>query len=551
MTPPRAVPAPRPDLLSRLQYRRLTKAVRLPEPVTRDLLVDKDIPVEMRDGTTLLTDYWAPAGGGSGPTVLVRTPYGRDTSTLTARVFAERGYDVVVQSCRGTFGSGGTFDPFFDEKNDGQDAVAWLTGRRWFVGPIHTFGPSYLGVTQWSLSDKPPDALGAMVIAVSARSVRDAVIYPGEGFALDTALTWNLALDIQERSLFTKAHRLASAKWRIARASLGLPDAAVRSILGHDVAFYRNWLEHNAPGDPWWAPVTFARDPAVGPPLVLVAGWSDLFLAGQVADYVALRAAGRQVRLVIGPWIHTSPAIGDASMVEALEQLASIEDAHAGDPVRFRVTGTGEWRTAADWPVPATTTTWHLHPGGRLAVTVPATEATVRYRYDPADSTPMAGGRSLNPFTAGRRRQRAREDRDDVLVWTGDQLRSDLTVIGHPRATIALTSTNPTVDLFVRLCDVDPQGRSTGVADGYLRLPDAGDPSEWRRIVIDLDPLAHCFRAGHRVRLQVSSGAHPLHIRNPGTRDPLHDFDSLTPSDQQLHLGPEGVGCELRLPVTD
>ncbi len=81
-------------------------------------------------GTPKVADAAAAAGPG-----LSRTPYGRARDGLNAaRLLAERGYQVVVVSCRGTFGSGGEFDPLFDEAADGRDVFAWLDEQAW-AGP--------------------------------------------------------------------------------------------------------------------------------------------------------------------------------------------------------------------------------------------------------------------------------------------------------------------------------------------------------------------------------------------------------------------------------
>ncbi|MEP7331378.1 MAG: CocE/NonD family hydrolase, partial [Terracoccus sp.] len=175
-------------------------------------------------------------------------------------------------------------------------------------------------------------------------------------------------------------------------------------------------------------------------------------------------------------------------------------------------------------------------------------------RYDPADPTPMAGGRSLNPWTAGRKQQRERERRSDVLCWTSEPLADDTLVAGEVVADVVLSSSNPTVDLFVRLCEVDGRGRSWNIADGYARVVDDGAAKRGvmggaRHHEVRLGATAALVRRGHRLRLQISSGAHPLHLRNSGNADGVRDFSRLVPSDQRVHLGPSGT-CVL-VPVAD
>ena len=85
--------------------------------------------------------------------MLVRGPYGRGFpfGLMFARLYADRGYHVVVQSVRGTFGSTGDFEPMVHEAADGADTAAWLRQQSWFTGRFATIGVSYLGYTQWAL----------------------------------------------------------------------------------------------------------------------------------------------------------------------------------------------------------------------------------------------------------------------------------------------------------------------------------------------------------------------------------------------------------------
>nr|WP_240436886.1 CocE/NonD family hydrolase [Streptomyces sporangiiformans] len=124
----------------------------------------------MPDGTVLLADRWAPRKGGDAlPTALIRTPYGRrgPMAAMSAPPLAERGFQVVVQSTRGTFGSGGDFDPFRHEREDGLATLDWLVKQPWCGDSIVLTGGSYLGYVQWAVADELPPQVKAMIPVVT------------------------------------------------------------------------------------------------------------------------------------------------------------------------------------------------------------------------------------------------------------------------------------------------------------------------------------------------------------------------------------------------
>jgi putative CocE/NonD family hydrolase len=278
----------------------------------------------------------------------------------------------------------------------------------------------------------------------------------------------------------------------------------------------------------------------------LATGWYDVCLASTLADYQALRQAGKTVRLLIGPWYHGRGAIDKPYRADLDTWLhaAAHNTQPAGDPVRVHIGGIGQWRDLPDWPPPGyQPTTWHLHPAGTLTTDPPPPSPPDRYRYDPAQPTPAVGGAIENwEGTAGAKDNRTLELRPDVITYTSAALTHDLEVIGPVSATIAVRSTLDHTDLLARLCDVHPDGRSINLCDGARRLqpgqpPTAADGT--RTVELDLTAIAHVFRAGHRLRLQISSGAHPRLTRNTGTGQPLATATTLVPADQEIHHDPE------------
>jgi putative CocE/NonD family hydrolase len=395
-----------------------------------------------------------------------------------------------------------------------------------------------------------------MALSVTSSNFRDAVVYPSGCFALGTSLTWLRLLEYQENGIGNALRRQFESKRILKTAYNVLPvvDADVAAV-GRPIPFFRDWLEHETPGDPWWSPVDFGRDLRNVPPASLVGGWYDLFLPSQVDDFVALRSAGRSVRLTIGPWSHSSPGAVAASLRDGLEwfdgHFNGGPDDRPRNVVRIFVMGVRRWVEFPDWPPPTVDHTWFLGDRGTLQTSGPGSGPPDHFHYDPDDPTPAVGGASLNAGDSGPKDQRPREQRSDVLTFTSEVLTGDLTVVGPLSADLCVRSTSDHCDFFVRLCDVSPKGTSTNLSDGLVRLtPEAMTKAADGSLLVHISmwPTANAFRRNHRIRLQISSGAHPLFLRNSGTGDPLVVSSHQRDADQDIFHDPDHPSC-LNLPV--
>ncbi|GIF10655.1 CocE/NonD family hydrolase [Actinoplanes teichomyceticus] len=485
----------------------------------------RPVRTPMRDGVRLLGDHFVPDTDRPRGTVLIRTPYGRGlpTSALNGRLFAARGYHVLLQSVRGTFGSEGTFRPMTQETEDGQDTVAWLREQPWFDGRLATLGASYLGWTQWTLLQDPPPELRTAVVHVAPHDFREAVWGTGS-FTLGDFLGWSDQIVHQEGGGLRRVIDMATAPRRLRPALGGLPlAAAAEPVLRGRAPWYPEWVGHPDGDDPWWAPYRAgAALTNATVPILLIGGWQDLFLDQTLQQYETLHARGVDVALTVGPWTHLQVGLHAAGLV-ARESLAWLDQHLAGgpaarrSPVRVHRTGERAWHDLPGWPPPSEPATFHLRAGRRLTTTAPdAAEGVAEFRYDPADPTPSLGGRTLTG-SAGVRDNRPLEARPDVLTFTTDPLPTAVDVIGAPVLDLTLAVDNPYADVFVRLCDVDPRGRSYNFSDQHRRLDPGVPAGQPQRLTLTLDPCFHRLLAGHRLRLQISGGAFPRFARNPGT----------------------------------
>lgn len=517
------------QLARRLGDAALARVVKLP-PGGDYTVAPAHVP--MRDGVTLLADHYAPAGPARG-TLLVRGPYGRGFpfSLAFARIYAARGYHVVIESSRGTFGSGGVFEPTVTEVADGADTVAWLRCQPWFTGSFGTVGLSYLGFTQWAVLVDPPPELAAAVIAVGPHDFSETTWGTGS-FALNDFLGWSDLMANQEVGGRLRAGiRQLTARRRLRHATAGLPlGAAARALLGGGAPWYESWVEHPDLDDPFWE--RYRCDAAldrVTVPVLLLSGWQDLFLGQTMTQYRRLRDRGVDVALTVGPWAHVQMLTNGLGTVtrESFDWLEThLAGVGASRPSRVRVFRTGRtgrgWCELPDWPPPNSPQAWYLQPGGDLAPTDSAaaaasagrSAASASFRYDPAEPTPTVGGRMLSP-DGGYRDDGRLARRADVLSFTSAVLTQDVDVLGSPAVELAHSSDNPHVDLFVRVSEVDARGRSRNVSDGYQRLRERSSP-----VRIELDAIAHRFAAGSRIRLLIAGGSLPRYARNLGTAEP-------------------------------
>jgi putative CocE/NonD family hydrolase len=516
----------------------------LPPAVTHDVRRDADLPVRTRDGVILRTNVHRPSLP-SAPTILIRTPYGRGgvIGLVPGRVLAERGFNVVLQSCRGTFGSGGVFDPMRYERDDGLDTIEWLKRQPWFDGTLFTYGPSYVGFTQWAIADAP-EVTGALT-AVTSSTFRGPT-YAGGSFSLDTVLNWAALVRNQAGgSTIGFLLRQIRTEGRLRRGWNHTPLAEADTAgIGAEVPFFREWLA-NGDDDAYWMPRDHDhRVASVTAAICMVGGWYDIFLPWQLADYARMRAAGARPRLVIGPWTHASRDLLARSMREGVEWFREVADGGTRrPPVELYVGGAEQWRAYEDWPPEARTQEWFLGPDATLSTEAPATGVELdRFRFDPADPTPSPGG-ALLTTAAGRVDNRGVESRADMLVYTSPVLADDVEAIGPVSAEIRLRSSSRHFDVFVRVCDVSPDGRSENICDGLTRVVADGDESV---VVVELWPTAYRWMAGHRIRVQIAGSAHPRYARNQGTGEPLGTGTAMRVVEHAVL-----VGSLIRLPRTD
>jgi len=532
----------------------------LPGAYTRDIVEHHDLRVPMSDGVELLTNRYYPWNGESLPVILIRSPYGRaDQFRDLALIFAERGFQILVQSCRGTGGSGGSLRPMFQEEQDGAETIAWLARQSWYCGKLALLGTSYLGNAAWAAVHAAGPQIAAMALHATLSDAR-AETYAFEGFTLEGCLVWTLQLT--QPQLTGTVPLLMSGRFPLEQEPsprlpafdcLPLRDAD-QSAVGRHLPWWQDWVDHAEPDDPFWKPINFAESAALASPIAMIGGWYDIFLPWQIKDYAAMQAAGRPASLTIGPWAHAAVEAWGETVRQALPLFRTYlfdQPAPPRAPVRIYVMGAEEWREYNSWPPLATgPTALYFAAGGGLSTNQPDVSEPSCYSYDPADPTPAVHGPRLGGIRpTGDMAQLER--RSDVVLFTAEPLATNLEVVGPVSAELFFRSSLEYTDFFLVLCDVDPVGRSINVCDGYIRTrrnrPSASIDGT-RHVHVEFWPTAYRYQRGHRMRVIVASGAHPRYARNLGSDEPLADAVGFHVAKQQILHDPDHAS-RILLPI--
>jgi len=542
------------------------------------VLVEKDVPMQTRDGVTLRADVYRPDAPGRFPVLLSRLPYNKNLRPRPGDIdsFVERGYGVIMQDTRGRFSSDG--DEYYAliwEMPDGYDAVEWAASLPWADGNVGTMGQSYLGATQYLLApSRPPHLKAAFPVSAAADFHQCWVYHTGGAFEFGWQIPYAIlmARDSLERQGLT-APLLASLERDLIPAptpfAQPLSDQAYRRLplmawgdLLRPVARYlTDYLRHPENGPYWWAINVERQHANISTPMYHVTSWYDIFLRGGLAHFCGLRQhamtaeARTQQKIVIGPWAHrfpyTSPTsqgtgdidFGPNACIELHETQLRWFDYYLKDintgileeaPVKIFVMGENVWRDEQEWPLARTHYTPYylhsqgqansLHGDGRLDPRVPGEEPTDRFVYDPHDPVPTCGGNTLI-IPMGVQDQRQVETRQDVLVYTSAPLTTPLEVTGPLVVTLFATSSAPDTDFTAKLVDVRPDGYAQNLADGIIRaryrtsrmLPTLLTPGQVHELTIDLWATSHVFLPGHSLRLEIASSNFPRFDRNLNT----------------------------------
>jgi uncharacterized protein len=500
-------------------------------------LKPREVKIRVHDGVEIAVALYMPDGGPF-PVVLGASPYRYDNNALPATpqflwretgpigLYVERGYVYAQMDVRGCGKSGGEFR-FLDrnEQTDLYDVIEWLSRQTWSNGKVGGIGQSYFCMLQWWMAIGKPPALACIAAFDGLNDPYRASVYQG-GILGDFfgSYWWN-----QNRII--NRHPANGECPQEQTCDLNL-------LLQQHPTYDAFWRERCAA----------ERLHEIEVPLYSIGVWGkvDLHTRGNIDGF--RRARGAKKLKMIGP-VNAFVANREFNSRELHEKLLlpfydhylkGLKTDYPDRPaVEYFVRGADAVRTAQTWPPEGVRyVTWHLCAtksesvtslnDGSLAREVASGEAQTSYSYpNPGWMMGVVGFGPNNQPDPARR----------VLTFTTAPLDADLEIAGPIKLTLYASSTRDDMDFFVKLSEQMPQAaedRGKGlnpasywITKGWLRAShralDPNKSSEMEphhshaepqpiesgkiyRFDMSIEPMAHRFKKGNRVRLEIING---------------------------------------------
>ncbi len=478
------------------------------------------------DGKYLKFDIYKPSGcTGQCPTILIQTPYNKLGFSLSGLPLGIKynlnssNYIFVIMDWRGRFSNAGAAyvgNP--GTGKDGKDVVQWIAAQSWSNGKVGTWGPSALGRVQYLTAKENPPNLTCICPLVAAPQYTYTDYYPGG--CLKTEYVDQLDALGFNMSPFMLANPVKNLTWQYTESYTNRPDSVFVPAL-----MIGGWYDHNI----------------------------DIMLDfyNEIRNLSPLNVRAKH-KLQMGPWAHggngtayvgssnqgeltypNAAADNDSLAVKFFDfYLRNLPNGYDNLPnISYYQIGDNNWNNTSSWPLTGlTNVNYYMHNDNSLQTSAPtATGNSMSYNYDPNDPSPTIGGATLKPtLKQGPWRQdTAVENRNDVLIFSTQTLANDIVMKGKAKVTLRVASNKRDTDFDVRLCDVEPSGRSMLVQTGVVRMRfrngfSAADtacmtPGTIYTATVDMAASCITFKAGHKIRVDVSSSNFPQYNRNMNT----------------------------------
>ncbi|WP_420430591.1 CocE/NonD family hydrolase [Kordiimonas sp.] len=517
-----------------------------------------DLRTPMRDGVELSSDVWLPTGEGPFPVILLRTPYIKAMPIINfpewASYFVNHGYAFVVQDVRGRGDSDGKFDFFFQEANDGFDTIESIAEQPWSNGKTCMMGVSYWGTVQWLAAKERPPHLTCLAPTSPAGQYLNELPLQGGAFMMAWALNWfndtSGKISQGPNSMMLDWESIYSHR----------PLLTMDEALGRRMPLYRQMLLNDTMDDYWQRIQLTEHDfRQIDLPVLNITGWFDGDQTGTLYYWQGMQEhsdAANNQHLVIGPWTHIQSFMGGSTSVGEVafadNAIVDIKKLHLDffdrylkgsssefnqPTVQLYVTGLNKWKSFDAYPLEeAEPTRLYFASGGSansasgdgaLSWEKSSSQANDAYKYDPKN--PVALDLSGGMYGVDRQETQKRED---ILVYTSPVLDEPLDVVGPILVDLYASSDARDTDFTATLSVVYPDGRAAVLgpkATGIIRAryrhgyeeTKLLEPGKVERYTIELGHIAHRFRAGERIRIDISSSAAPMFNPNQNTGNPI------------------------------
>ena len=485
--------------------------------------------VSLSDGTRLAVTLYLPVPGEPAPCLLEALPYRKDDLTATyrpeyLRLRDEHGYAVCRVDVRGTGSSGGLATDEYppQEQRDLAELIGWLADQDWCSGSVGMFGTSYSGFNALHLAAERPPALKAVCAIYSSDDrYTDDVHYMGGSLRL---------LDVVDYPTYMVAMNALPPVPSLAGDSW-VDDWRVR-VEGLEPWLLR-WVEEQHDSPYWRQGSVRPAYERIGCPVFVVAGWADGYRNNTFRLVERLRAQGVPHRLLIGPWSHMSTATSlpgpHLDLVPVMARwwdrwLRDVDEGYDDEPALTwfaqrptrpapdRPLVEGAWRSAPTWPLEGASVRSLSLGSGVLS-------------YDVLPDVGTSAWNSCAGTLPWGQPTDQRYDDAASLMWEWPA--EDLSLLGHPRLRLRLSSSQPVASVSAKLCDVFPDGTSSLLCRGFLNLthrsssvsPSPVPAGEWLDVDVEMEAMSFDAvmpeAAGHRLRLSVAGVDWPNTVAPP------------------------------------
>lgn len=527
-------------------------------PTLHGELVDTPLPVIWRftpygrilnneDGSLHHTVFFTGDGAGMGPAPKIPDDYVGDLkmdgvqtgADLMIRIFTSHGYILAQADVRGKFASFGFRKSANTdaEAEDGYEITEWLAAQPWCSGQVGMFGSSYTGQTQLETLRKNPPHLKAAMVCMTDFNKFDG--WRMGGIARGGDLNMNMpdkvsAIVPVDEDRDGNLLRQALEQHKHNRQDLPLDEGAEKVLPYYQFPRlpYRDSFS-NVSGTRFWiddsASTHLDEINRANTAVYLIGGWYDVFRRDTVVMFNNLRLPKK---MILGPWYHTRYKKELNLLVEHMRffdyWLKGIDNGIMDEPPIYMKTVHSEtggseswedgWRFVQQWPLPETNKTSLFLGAGTLDAHAAGQDGL---------SDAYLSDYSISDWEE---QDFAEDIVSKGLVYTGEALKDECTVTGHPEVVLHYTSTGRDGDFFVFLLDLDETGKSHIVSFGKLRASFRGiekapydtlglpwHPCRERDILptsfedgpielrIDMKPTSYVFRKGHKIQLSITT----------------------------------------------